>query len=405
MTSRHLLRAKRAFDTESRSLMTDPAILVEDDNVTWIGPAADAPTPRDAEVHDFGDQTLLPGLIDVHVHLAGTRSVAPSGPSRPEVAILRAAEDCRRLLAAGFTTVRDCGGPFALGLRDAVVAGILDGPDIIAAGPIICQTGGHADDEVFRAMATYPTPAAIIADGEDECRRAVRTAIRAGADFIKICTTGGVGSMRDHPQDAHYTDREIAAIVDEAHRAGRKVAAHAQGKAGILAAVRAGVDSIEHGYYLDDECARALLDHHTWLVPTCALVEVFEHGLRDSTGLPPWRARKQAEVIAAMPEALRIAYNSGIPMATGSDYLGNSGRAHGDNADEAIGMVRHGIATRDALWSATSGGAQLLGCHDRVGSLKAGLRADIVAVAGDPTVDITALRSVDFVMKAGRIHG
>jgi imidazolonepropionase-like amidohydrolase len=212
---------------------------------------------------------------------------------------VRAAQDREALLAAGFTTVRDCGSAIALNLRDLVVEGTIPGPRIYAAGPVICQTGGHADAHHLPLDLARAQPDSLIADGPWACRQAVREAVRAGADFIKICTTGGVSSERDHPNDAHFTAEEIAAIVDEAYRLGRRVASHAQGKAGVLTAVLAGVDSIEHGYYLDDECVAEMAARGTFYVPTFDL-RAFQRTVDGGHGLPEWRLRKQRDAIAAM---------------------------------------------------------------------------------------------------------
>lgn len=402
--TRTVLTADAAFDATSGDVLRDVAIFIDGERIESVGRRDDVEVPADATLHELPGRTLLPGLIDAHVHLDGTRSFDPADRLvvPHDLAVLRAARDCRSLLMAGFTTVRDCGSAIALSLRQGIDEGTLVGPDIVAAGPIISQTGGHSDIHYLPLDEVRRDPAILLADGPDECRRAVRQVIRSGADFIKICTTGGIGSERDHPTDEHFTADELAAIVGEAHRAGKRVAAHAQGKRGILAAVRAGVDSIEHGYHLDEECAGEMLAAGTWLVPTCALIEVFARGVRDPEGLPASRARKQAEAVQVMPEALRLAYRRGVPLATGSDYLGLRGRAHGDNADEIQTMVRHGIEPADALRFATAGGAGVIG-DDRIGVLAPGRQADVIAVAGDPLADIDAVRQVDLVMKRGRI--
>jgi imidazolonepropionase-like amidohydrolase len=400
------IRADRLVDVVNRDVIEDGIVVVAGETIESVGPAAGATLAPDTVLYELGDRTVLPGLLDVHLHLIGSRtySAGENHVVPRDVLLLRAAEDCGRLLDAGFTTVRDAGGVFALHLKRAIDEGTVAGPRIRAAGPVICQTGGHADahyrplDEVRQSENT------IIADGVVECRQAVRRAIRAGADLIKICTTGGIGSEKDHPEDEHFTDEEIATLVDEAHRAGRRVAAHAQGAKGVLNAVRGGVDSIEHGYFLDEECAAAMLERGTYFVPTFTLVEFFQKTLANPAGLPEWRLRKQGAAIDAMKRSFALASDVGLPMGAGTDYVGVPLRAHGDNADEPITMARYGLDPLEAIAVATIGGARTMGLEGLVGSLDVGKAADVIAVDGDPTSDIEALRQVSFVMKAGTIH-
>lgn len=396
------LHAARLIDGVSPEPLRDAVVLVEGETIVAAGPASRVAVPREARRIELDERTLLPGLMDVHVHLRGGRSYMDVTTPH-DLQVLRAAEDCRKLLDAGFTTVRDVGSEVALSLRRAVSEGTIPGPRIYAAGPIISQTGGHADQHYRPLEEARHRPGAILADSPDECRRAVRTALRAGADLIKICTTGGVGSENDDPEDEHFTGEEIAAIVEEAHRAKRRVAAHAQGKAGILNAVRAGVDSIEHGYYLDEECAEEMKRRGTYFVPTLALLAVYRRAAANPHDMPPWRLRKQQVAIAAIERSFPLACTSGITIGTGSDYFGGPLRAHGDNADEPVSMVREGLAPMAALQAATLGSARVIGIERQTGSLEPGKWADVIAVEGDPLTDIEALRRVAFVMKAGAI--
>ncbi|MHB8574929.1 MAG: metal-dependent hydrolase family protein [Dehalococcoidia bacterium] len=397
------LRAARLIDAVSPEPIADGIVCIENGVITAVGPAGRVQIPPDAQRIDLGDRTLLPGMMDVHVHLSGSRSYNEAATER-DLLTLRAAADCRKLLDIGITTVRDVGSMIALSLRRAIADGEMIGPHIYAAGPIISQTGGHADAHHLPMEEARKRRNAIIADSPAECRQAVRQAIRAGADLIKICTSGGVGTMNDHPEDEHFTMEEIAAIVDEAHRARRRVASHAQGKAGILNAVRAGVDSIEHGYYLDEECAAAMEQRGTYFVPTLALLDVYKQAVERPHDMPPWRLRKQQEAIPAIERAFAVACGSTLTIATGSDYSGSPLRAHGDNTDEPVTMAKYGLPAIRVIQAATINSARAIGIERCTGSLEPSKWADIIAVDGDPLAGIEALRAVVFVMQDGRIH-
>jgi imidazolonepropionase-like amidohydrolase len=398
-----VLRADRAFTAGDAGMLDDAGVVVRAGRIAAVAPFRQLDVPAGAAVWELGDRTLLPGLVDAHAHVSGERREDAVPPPR-ELRALRAAEDCERLVAAGFTTVRDCGGTMPLHLRVAIREGSIVGPRFVAAGPFICQTGSHFDHHSLPLETVRAMDEVILADGADQCRQAVRRAVRAGADFIKICTTGGIGSERDDPQDAHFTDAELAAIVDEAHRLRRRVASHAQGRAGILTAVRAGVDSIEHGYWLDEECLAEMKRRGTHLVPTFALVEQFRRSLARPETLSPWRREKQPAAMAAMERAFALWHDAPLVVGAGPDSLGTPGRAHGDNADEAITMVAHGMAPERALRAATIGGATVCGLEAEIGSLVAGKRADVIAVDGDPVADVAALRSVALVVQDGIVR-
>ena len=399
----YALRAARLIDAVSPEPIADGVVLVENGRIIAVGPAARVTVPAEARRIDLGDRTLLPGMMDVHVHLSGSRSYNESATDR-DLLTLRAANDCRKLLDIGITTVRDVGSMTALQLRRAIADGEIVGPHIYAAGPIISQTGGHADAHNLPLEEARKRRNAILADSPWEGRQAVRQAIRAGADLIKICTTGGVGTINDDPEDEHFTVEEIAAITDEAHRSRRRVAAHAQGKAGILNAVRAGIDSIEHGYYLDEECAAEMEARGVYFVPTLALLDVYKGAVERPHDMPPWRLRKQQAAIPAIERAFAVACHSNLTIATGSDYSGSPLRAHGDNTDEPIAMVRDSMAPMRAIQATTINSASVIGIAQQTGSLEAGKWADVIAVDGDPLTRIEALRDVSFVMKDGRIH-
>ena len=399
----YALRAARLIDAVSPEPVMDGVVLVENGRISAVGGAARVTVPAEAKRIDLGDRTLMPGMMDVHVHLSGARSYNENATDR-DLLTLRAANDCRKLLDIGVTTVRDVGSMIALSLRRAIGDGEIVGPHIYAAGPIISQTGGHADAHNLPIEEARKRRNAILADSPWEGRQAVRQAIRAGADLIKICTTGGVGTINDDPEDEHFTLEEITAITDEAHRARRRVASHAQGKGGILNAVRAGIDSIEHGYYLDEECAAEMEARGVYFVPTLALLDVYKGAVERPHDMPPWRLRKQQAAIPAIERAFAVACRSNLTIATGSDYSGSPLRAHGDNTDEPIAMVRYGMSPMRAIQAATINSATVIGIERQTGSLQAGKWADIIAVDGDPLARIAALRDVVFVMKEGRIQ-
>lgn len=392
--------------TGSGELIPDGAVIVEAGTIRHVGPRREVLGASHTPGIHFSAATLLPGLIDAHIHLTGDRIYGRQFPN-PALESLRAADDARRVLLSGFTTVRDCGSAVSVALRDAIEEGTTIGPRVVCAGPMISQTGGHADWHTlpYQFMHNEALNDRLIVDGEDACRAVVRRLVRQRVDFIKICTTGGVGTQFDHMLDPHFTLREIDAIVDEAHRAGRRVAAHAQGKQGVLNAIRCGVDTIEHGYFADQETIDEMLSSGTVLVPTFGLLDRFKETMKTPEMLPPWRREKQPQAMAAMEKSFPLAWRAGIPIATGSDAFGPPGRELGHSAEEAISMVKSGgVPDAMAVTFATHGGAQALGMEGKIGALAAGAHADIIAVKGNPTQDIEALRDVQFVMKDGEIY-
>lgn len=388
--------------------LIDPVVVIEGNRIIDID-SGPLPEELEGEIIDLGTRTLMPGMIDVHLHLFGVRGYSPAEYviNPHDFRVLRVAEDCAKLLNAGFTFVRDCGSTIALSAARAVREGVIPGPDIYASGKIITQTGGHGDSHYLpvQTVRDDPNSLARLADGPDECVKATREMIRLGADFIKIATSGGVGSEKTHPLDERFTVEEVRAICDEAHRAGRRVASHAQGAPGVKNALRGGVDTIEHGYFIDEECISMMLERGTYFVPTLALIEVFKASVQNPLDMPPWRLRKQRECIDAMETSFRRAYEAGITMCTGPDYFGAPMRAHGDNADEPITMVKYGMSPRDAICAATKNGAECLGIEGDYGTVEIGKVADIVGIHGNPLEDISLLKSgISFVMKNGRVH-
>lgn len=356
-----------------------------------------------ARVIDLKNHFVMPGLIDSHTHILSQQE-----PNRRELSVTRTAEFSTlmgveygmRTLRAGFTTIRNVGADrnAIFALRDAINQGIVMGPRIRASGQGITPTGGHGDRNGFRDDI-FPHAHSGVCDGAAECRRAVRTQIKYGADHIKYVATGGVLSITDTGTGQQFTDEEQIALIEAAHAMGRKVAAHAHGKAGMEAALRAGVDSIEHGSYLDEETADLFVETGAYLVPTLIAGHTVE---RIATERPdfytPEVRQKALEVGPVMRNALRIAYEKGVKIAFGTDAGVND---HGTNAYEAVLMHEAGMPERAILISATVNAAELIGLYDFIGTIEITKDADIIAVRGNPLEDISTLLEPTFVMARG----
>jgi imidazolonepropionase-like amidohydrolase len=402
------LKAARLFVGTGDKALADGVVLVEDGRIRAAG--SRLAIPPEAQVIDLGDATLLPGLIDAHTHLSGESTddwyrgfVDGLRRTLPEQAI-RAAGHARRTLEAGFTTVRDVGsGKFLdVGLRDAIDAGVVPGPRMLVAVNGLGARGGHCDETGFPS-GTFGDETGIeqgIASGPDGFRDAVRWAIKYGADVIKVCGTGGVLSPGDEVDTPQVAQAEMNAIVEEAHRLGRKVAVHAHGAEGAKVAIRAGADSIEHGSFLDDEALRMMKDKGTWLVPT-RLAVAYVSGREVPRTYPPEIAAKAKAAAEASDRSFRRAVALGVRIAFGTD---SGVSPHGKNGREFDFLVEGGMTPAQALRAATSGAAKLLGRDRDLGTLEAGKAADVVAVPGDPLADIAAMKSVVFVMKDGVVH-
>jgi imidazolonepropionase-like amidohydrolase len=392
------VRAARMVDVKAGRLVEHPQIIVRGKEIVAVGSVSDAP-PVGAEILDLGDWTILPGLIDCHTHLSTTLEgdfVNRVVHESPADDALRGAKHARTTLLAGFTTVRDLGSSdfVDVALMRAVERGDVDGPWIFPAGNGIGITGGHADITGFRPGILEQGPEQGVADGPDQCVAAVRAQLKYGAKVIKCMATAGVLSFEDSVGAQQLSDAELRAIVEEASRHGVKVAAHAHGPEGILAAVRAGVASIEHGSVLTDEAISEMLQRGTYLVPTAYL----RHRI-DLAHLPD-KLRAKAELIfPKAEESLRKAVTRGVKIAFGTDA---AVYPHGENAHEFEAYVQAGMKPADAIRTATVNAADLLGVSDR-GVLAPGTLADIVAVAGDPLSDVTVLQQVRWVMHGGRV--
>jgi imidazolonepropionase-like amidohydrolase len=401
-----VLRAARVVDGTGAAPIANGVVVVTDDRIVAVGTEASVRIPAGARRIDLGDATLLPGFIDLHVHLMG-RALEDDGSTDaavkdyPGFAAIAGAEHARRTLLGGFTSVRmvGAGGFEDVGLRKAIEAGYAIGPRIQTAGHSLGITGGHCDENNYKPGLFDGSPMTGIANGPDEVRAAVRYQVKYGADAIKTCATAGVLSGGDAPVGVlQYRLEELQAMVDEAGKMGRKVAAHAHGTEGIKVAVRAGVATIEHGSFLDEEGARLMAERGTVLVPTLMAGEAVLRAA-DAGDMPPYIAEKARAAAAAMRVGIRRAKAAGTPIALGTDA--GVGR-HGENAHEFTLMVEWGgLTPMEAIVAGTSAAAKVLGWDSRVGTLAAGRLADIVAVPGDPTRDVKALERTTFVMKGG----
>ncbi len=392
-----VVRAARMLDVERGEIVSPAMVVVDSGRIVGIGSGAAA---AGADTIDLGDVTLLPGLIDSHTHLSyEIRGDWTSAAVRRTAAdwALRGAGNARRTLLAGFTTVRDLGArEFSdAALSRAIDAGIIPGPRVVPAGYAIGITGGHCDETGWAPGVLELSPKEGVADGVDEVAKAVRYQAKHGAKVIKICATAGVLSMEATVGAQQLSEREMRAIVEEAARHGLKVAAHGHGPEGILAAVRAGVASIEHGSILTDEAIAAMKERGTYLVPTTAL--------RDITlaGLPPLIKAKRESIATVAKQSLRRAIRAGVKIALGTDA---GVHPHGENAKEVAAMVNRGMRPVDAIRAGTLHAADLLGLGDR-GAIAPGLLADLIAVPGNPLEDPSVLQRVEWVMKGGVVHG
>ena len=384
--ARLILRGARVFDGTGRGAPQRQTVVVDDDRIVDVLPNGAGGDGGSARVIDLSGRTLLPGLIDLHVHLGwGARAAAPNVAA----VALAAARNVRTAQAAGITCLRDVGtqGGVGMAVRDAVARGDLPGSRVYPCGQIICMTGGHGSEP------PAPPGAAREADGPDDCRRAVREQVKAGADCIKVTTNGPLNVVE-------FTQAEMDAIVDEAHRLGRRVACHASLLESTKMAIRAGVDTIEHGCDLDEETARAMAGRGITMVPTLLVSKLI---------MDRWGEYKTVPMMRSIPvrakrhvESYQIAMAAGVTMAAGTDIFFGLGRFE-SLPDELAYMVECGMSASQALTAATGQGAEALGAGDRLGTIARGKLADMIAVDGDPTADITALRHVSLVVQGGQL--
>jgi imidazolonepropionase-like amidohydrolase len=394
--------AGRLFDAKAAKVIAGPqAIVIEGDRIVAVEAAAGVKPVPDEKRIDLSGATVLPGMIDVHTHLTGNPELIgyqSLGVSVPRETLF-GAKNARITLEAGFTTVRNlgAGGYSDVALRDAIDAGDLPGPRLLASGPPLGITGGHCDDNLL--PFEYHQTAEGVADGVEGVQRRLREVVKYGADVIKFCATGGVLSKGDDPKASQYTQEEMRALVADAHRLGRRVAAHAHGGEGIRWAVDAGVDSIEHGSYIDDAGIAAMKTKGTYLVPTLYLADWFLANA-ERLRVPPFILEKARRIMPDMEKFIARAMKAGVKIAYGTD---SSVYPHGLNGRQFAVFVRMGMSPSQAIQTATWNAADLLGWGDRVGVVAPGHFADLVAVDGDPTQDVTLLERVRFVMKGGAV--
>ncbi len=405
----YVLKAARMFNGKSEHVVSPGLVVVANGKIVGVGPSA--AIPAGAETIDLGDATLLPGLMDAHTHLTypferdySKQELDGLKKTIPE-RTLDAVEIVRKTLMAGFTTVRDVGaGDYIdVGLRNAINNGKIPGPRMLVAVNALGATGGHCDYSAGFAPMIFGRESGItdgVINSPDQARQAVRYNIKHGADVIKTCATGGVLSLTDDVDTPQLTQAELDALVDEAHALRRKTAAHAHGATGAKRAIRAGIDSIEHGSFLDDEALDMMKARGTYYVPTLMAAEGLKERLTDGY-LPPVVAAKARQAMAALNATVRNAITRGVKIVVGTDA---TVYPHGRNAEEFHLLVDLGMTPINALKAGTSLDAELLGVMDRTGTLEVGKLADVVACPGDPETNVRQVEKIRFVMKEGVIY-
>jgi len=383
----------------------DGVLLTEDGEVTELGPADSVSIPDEAEVIDYTDGVVVPGLIDAHVHLLGVRNLGNFERISLDtpLATLRAAVDLRKQLASGFTTVRDCGSRTGLALRSAIEEGTILGPRVYTSGVRFSQTSGHGDQFYLPLQWAESDDApgyADLVDGADECRKAVRRRLREGVDLIKILGTGGIFTERDSPHHVQFSAEEISVFTEEAHKYDVPVACHGQGTAGIKLALEHDVDTIEHAIYLDEEVIQLMTEQDTTIVSTLVLNERFTTKGEDH-GIPQYVIDSLQEMRDDHFRSLRQAHNAGVPIALGTDSVGHDLNPHGESIREAELFVEEiGMSEIEAVRAATVHAGRTVR-DEKLGGLAPGKYADFLVLNSNPLDDITALRDIEYVYKDG----
>ena len=394
-----VIRAAKIITGVGSAVISPGLVVIRGDRITSVGSAS--AIPDGARVINLGGATLLPGLIDLHTHLTSTGVHWEDEllKTTPGQAALYGAHNALVTLTAGFTTCRDMGPtwPFTdIDLRKAIDEGVVPGPRLLASGNYVSPTGGAGDARQFSIFVDVPI-VRNLADGVDEIRKAVRTNLKQGADFIKILGTGAVLSKGAPPGGQQYSEEEMHVAVEEAARWGKHVAAHLHGTAGIKAGIRAGVHTIDHGSMMDDEAVQLLRTHHAYFVPTLYT----STSISESPNVPESETARSQQITALKDTSFQLVLKAGLPIGFATDA---AVVPHGQNAREFAYRVRLGQAPMDAILSATKTAADIIGWSDRVGTIEDGKFADMIAVAGDPLRDITELERVSFVMKGGSVY-
>jgi imidazolonepropionase-like amidohydrolase len=397
-----VVKAGRLIDVAAGRVRENQAIVIEGGRIVAVGPQASTATPAGATVIDLGSSTVLPGLIDTHTHVTGDPRRPPYhgyGISKPREALM-GARFARETLLSGVTTARNVGaaGFTDVALRDAIKAGDVIGPRLLVSGPSLGITGGHCDRNML--APEYNERSDGVADGVDAVRAAVRRNVKYGVDLIKFCGTGGVFSKGTQVGTQQFTQEEMDAIVDEAHMHGRRVAVHAHGAAGIKAALRAGVDTVEHASLIDDEGLKLAKEKGAWLSMDIYNTEYTQREGPKRGELEEF-LRKDREVAQAQRDNFRKAVQMGVRLTLGTD---TGVHPHADAPKQLAVMVQYGMTPMQAIQAATWVGAQALGIDAEVGQVAPGYAADLIAVAGDPLADVRALETMDFVMRRGVVH-
>ena len=400
------LHCGQLFDATNENLQNEMTIVVEGNRILRVEEGYTSPEEGAAAI-DLKDQTVMPGLMDMHVHMEGesspTRYMDQFRLDPPDVA-LRATQYTRRTLEAGFTTVRDLGGSGVnVSLRNAIDRGYVVGPRIVTAEKAIGTTGGHADptNGVNRVLRGNPGPDEGVVNSAEDARKAVRQRYKNGADCIKITATGGVLSVAKDGSGPQFVDVELDAIVATAKDYGMHTAAHAHGKEGMMRAVRAGITSIEHGTMMDQEVMDLMIEKGTYYVPTISAGRFVAEKAKIDGYFPAIIRPKALSIGPLIQETFNKAYRAGVKIAFGTD---SGVSPHGENAQEFEYMVEGGMPAAKALLSATIVSAELIGRSDELGTIEAGKLADIVAVPGNPLEEISIMRKVSFVMKDGVVY-
>jgi len=403
------ISAKRLIDGTGR-ILNDALVTFQHSKILEVGTKSEVAVPSDAEIINAHGATIMPGLIDAHIHFLGPSKGAPSPLSMlaapRELRAIRGAVDATKYLDWGFTTVGEMGSKFGIAIKMAVEEGTIAGPKILAAGMPLTQTGGHLDVYKFLPRDLTDVMEAIIVDGVDEVRKAVRSQIRAGADIVKICVTGGVTDKGSIPSAAEFSVDEIKTAVDEAHRRGLKTQAHAQGNEGIKNAIKGGIDAIAHGFYLDDEACEMMIQKNIGFVPTLGIGEIVLQ-MGQEGGMPDYAIKKMKDAHSSHMLSFRMAYEKGVKIAMGTDMTGEDAFPHGKNAWELEVMVRQGMSNMDAIMASTKNASEILGVGESRGTLEEGKQADMLLIQGNPLEDIKVLQNrqnILLVVKDGRIE-